>query len=101
MHVGIKIVTTDRRDKPCFAMDFFSGAAVFLPEDSICVRLRRICRFIISSRTRGVVMFFVYFAFWVILNGKWTTEIAVFGLAFAAIAYVFSCLFMGFSLKTH
>ena len=45
-------------------------------------------------------MFFVYFAFWVILNGKWTTEIAVFGLVFAAVAYVFSCCFMGFSLKT-
>ena len=45
-------------------------------------------------------MFFVYFALWVVLNGKWTTEIAVFGLVFAAIAYFFSCRFMGFSLKT-
>jgi len=45
-------------------------------------------------------MFFVYFALWVILNGKWTTEIAVFGVVFAAIAYFFSCRFMGFSLKT-
>ena len=45
-------------------------------------------------------MFFVYFALWVILNGKWTTEIAAFGVAFAAIAYFFSCRFMGFSLKT-
>ena len=45
-------------------------------------------------------MFFVYFALWVVLNGRWTTEIALFGVAFAAIAYVFSCRFMGFSLKT-
>ena len=45
-------------------------------------------------------MFFVYFALWVILNGKWTTEIAAFGVAFAALAYFFSCRFMGFSLKT-
>ncbi len=45
-------------------------------------------------------MFFVYFALWVVLNGRWTTEIAVFGLVFAAIAYFFSCRFMGFSLKT-
>lgn len=45
-------------------------------------------------------MFFVYFALWVVLNGKWTTEIAVFGVFFAAIAYFFSCRFMGFSLKT-
>lgn len=45
-------------------------------------------------------MFFVYFALWVVLNGKWTTEIALFGVAFAALAYAFSCRFMGFSLKT-
>lgn len=45
-------------------------------------------------------MFFVYFALWVILNGKWTTEIALFGVAFAAIAYFFSCRFMGYSPKT-
>lgn len=45
-------------------------------------------------------MFFVYFAFWVILNGRWTTEIGVFGLAFATIAYFFSCRFMGYSPRT-
>ena len=47
----------------------------------------RICRFI------------VYFALWVILNGKWTTEIGVFGLVFAAVLYGFSCRFMGYSFK--
>lgn len=44
-------------------------------------------------------MFIVYFALWVILNGKWTTEIGVFGLAFAAVLYLFSCRFMGYSFK--
>ena len=44
-------------------------------------------------------MFIVYFALWVILNGKWTTEIGVFGLAFAAVLYGFSCRFMGYSFK--
>lgn len=45
-------------------------------------------------------MFFVYFALWVVLNGKWTTEIAAFGVAFAAIAYLFSWRFMGYHPKT-
>ena len=44
-------------------------------------------------------MFIVYFALWVILNGKWTTEIGVFGLAFAAVLYAFSCRFMGYGFK--
>ena len=34
-----------------------------------------------------------------ILNGKWTTEIGVFGLVFAAVLYGFSCRFMGYSFK--
>ncbi len=45
-------------------------------------------------------MFIVYFALWVIFNGKWTTEIGVFGLIFAAVLYAFSCKFMGYSVKT-
>ena len=45
-------------------------------------------------------MYFVYFALWVVLNGKWTTEIGVFGAAFAALGYFFTCRFMGYSLKT-
>ena len=44
-------------------------------------------------------MFIVYFALWVILNGKWTTEIGVFGVIFAAALYAFSCRFMGYGLK--
>lgn len=43
-------------------------------------------------------MFILYFALWVILNGKWTTEIGVLGVLFAAVMYVFSCKFIGFSL---
>ena len=31
-------------------------------------------------------MFICFFALWVVLNGKWTTEIGVFGLVFAALA---------------
>lgn len=43
-------------------------------------------------------MFILYFAFWVLLNGRWTTEIGAFGVVFAAVMYVFSCKFIGFSL---
>ena len=44
-------------------------------------------------------MFIVYFALWVILNGKWTTEIGVFGLVFAGVLYAFCCRFTGYSFK--
>ena len=44
-------------------------------------------------------MFIVYFALWVILNGKWTTEIGLFGLAFAGVLYAFCCRFTGYSFK--
>ncbi len=44
-------------------------------------------------------MFILYFVLWVILNGKWTTEIGLFGVAFAAVAYVFSCKYMGYKLS--
>lgn len=45
-------------------------------------------------------MFVMYFALWVILNGKWTLEIGAFGVVFAALLYAFSCRFMGYSVKT-
>lgn len=45
-------------------------------------------------------MFLMYFALWVILNGRWTLEIGAFGVVFAALLYVFSCCFMGYSVKT-
>ena len=44
-------------------------------------------------------MFILYFALWVVLNGRWTTEIAVFGLLFASAAYAFTWKYMGFGPK--
>ncbi len=44
-------------------------------------------------------MFILYFALWVVLNGRWTTEIGVFGLVFAAAAYAFTWKYMGFGPK--
>ena len=42
-------------------------------------------------------MFFLLFGFWVLLNGRWTTEIAVVGLVVAAALYAFLAAFMGYS----
>ena len=44
-------------------------------------------------------MFFVYFALWVVLNGRWTLEVGAFGLMFAALLYAFTCKFLGYSIK--
>ena len=44
-------------------------------------------------------MFICFFALWVVLNGKWTTEIGVFVLVFAALAYAFTWKYMGYSPK--
>ncbi|MBQ7887567.1 MAG: Na+/H+ antiporter subunit E [Clostridia bacterium] len=44
-------------------------------------------------------MFICFFALWVVLNGKWTTEIGVFGLVFAAAAYAFTWKYMDYSPK--
>ena len=44
-------------------------------------------------------MFLVYFALWVFLNGKWTTEIAVFGVVISAVLYAFTCRFLGNSTR--
>lgn len=44
-------------------------------------------------------MFICFFALWVVLNGKWTTEIGVFGLVFATAAYAFTWKYMGYSPK--
>ena len=48
---------------------------------------------------RRIAMFICFFALWVVLNGKWTTEIGVFGLVFAALAYAFTWKYMGYSPK--
>lgn len=42
-------------------------------------------------------MFFLLFGFWVLLNGRWTLEIALVGLVVAAALYAFLAAFMGYS----
>lgn len=44
-------------------------------------------------------MFVLFFLFWVMLNGRITVEIAIFGLVISAAMYVFVCKFTGFSFK--
>ena len=44
-------------------------------------------------------MFILYFALWVVLNGRWTTEIGVFGLVFATAVYAFTWKYMDFGPK--
>lgn len=42
-------------------------------------------------------MFIVFFLLWVVFNGRWTTEIALFGVVISAAIYAFCCAFMGYS----
>lgn len=42
-------------------------------------------------------MFFLLFGFWVLLNGRWTTEIAIVGVVICAALYAFMAAFMGYS----
>ena len=42
-------------------------------------------------------MFFLLFGFWVLLNGRWTTEIAIVGVVVCAALYAFLAAFMGYS----
>lgn len=42
-------------------------------------------------------MFFFLFALWLLLNGQWTTEIAVTGLVISVLLYLFICKFMDYS----
>ena len=44
-------------------------------------------------------MFFVLFAFWLLLNGQWTVEIALVGCAVCGLVYLFMWKFMGYSPK--
>lgn len=41
----------------------------------------------------------LFFVFWVILNGKFTLEIALFGVAISFAVYFFSHRFLGYSIK--
>lgn len=42
-------------------------------------------------------MYLFYFLIWVIFNGQLTVEIAVFGIAVAAVVYAFTCKFLNWS----
>lgn len=42
-------------------------------------------------------MLFLLFAFWIILNGRWTTEIAIVGAVVSGLIYLFICKFMDYS----
>ena len=42
-------------------------------------------------------MYFLLFGFWVLLNGQWTTEIAVVGAIVCAALYAFMVAYMGYS----
>lgn len=42
-------------------------------------------------------MYLLLVAFWIILNGRITSEIVILGLIFAAVIYAFACKFMGLS----
>lgn len=44
-------------------------------------------------------MYILFFALWVIFNGRWTTEIALIGLVVAGLVYAFTCKFIGLSPK--
>ena len=44
-------------------------------------------------------MYFLLFGFWVLLNGKWTAEIAIVGVIVCAALYAFMCAFMDYSPK--
>lgn len=41
----------------------------------------------------------LFFLFWIILNGRVTMEIVIFGIAISLFLYVFSWKFLGYSLK--
>lgn len=43
-------------------------------------------------------MYVLYFLLWVIFNGSFTLEIAVFGMVIAAVVLAFTCKFMDYSL---
>ena len=44
-------------------------------------------------------MFLILFGLWVVFNGKWTTEIALLGVAVSGLIYAFTCAFIGLSPK--
>lgn len=45
-------------------------------------------------------MFIIFFVLWIIFNGQLTLEIALFGLALAAVMTWFICKFLGYKIQT-
>ena len=46
-----------------------------------------------------IFVFFLFFAVWMLLNGKISAEIIIFGLIISAAVYIFCCRFMHYSPK--
>lgn len=44
-------------------------------------------------------MYTLFLAFWILLNGRITTEIVLFGVVIAAAVFAFTCKFLDFSIK--
>ena len=53
----------------------------------------------IKKGKRGVTMFLLYFFLWVVFNGAFTLEIAIIGLMITTLIFMFTCKFVGYSLK--
>ncbi len=49
--------------------------------------------------TGGKAVFILFFALWVVFNGRLTLEIALFGVVLSALLYAFVCYAFGFSVK--
>ena len=46
-----------------------------------------------------ISMYIIFVLFWILLNGRFTVEILIFGLVISAVVYGFMCRFMGYSPK--
>lgn len=44
-------------------------------------------------------MYLIYFLLWVIFNGNFTLEIAIFGIIIAGVLFAFTCKFMDYSVE--
>ena len=51
------------------------------------------------NRKREAIMYLIFLAIWIILNGQVTGEILAFGLAVCALLYLFVCKFTNYSVK--
>ena len=52
---------------------------------------------LIVEKREAFAMFFLLFGFWIMLNGRWTTEIAIIGVVICALLYAFLVAFMDYS----